>query len=116
MAQTDIFGVNEPKLDKLVLDIGETAERISNKFNLIEQLVCDTSLFYECESGNVFRTDFEKIKDNFPVVNRNILTYSADLVRVKERVYLTEDTISRNLSQDRAKILSDSTNRYSGKY
>lgn len=115
MAQTDVFGVNEPKLDLLVLDIGETAERISNKLNLIDKLVYDTSSFYECESGNVFRANFEKIKDNFPVVNRNILAYSADLVRAKGKVYSTEDTIAQNFSQATGTILSNSTERYSGK-
>lgn len=112
MAQTEIFGINEPKLDYLVLDIGETADRISNKLNLIDKLVYDTTSCFECESGNVFRTNFEKVKDNFPVVNRNILNYSVDLVKAKEKVYRTEDIISQEFSSSTATILSNSTDRY----
>ena len=46
MKQQEVFGINEPKLDNLVLEIGEIAERIKAQFLELEDLVDGTVSFY----------------------------------------------------------------------
>ena len=111
-----VFGINEPKLDALVVEIGEIAERIKTKFTRLEEIAAETSSFYECESGTNFRNSFAKLSQNFSIVTKNILCYSSDLVRVKGRLYSTSDTISENLTLEKGNVLSNSIDRYIGKF
>jgi hypothetical protein len=112
MEETNVFGINESKLDSLVLEFCDTAERISNKFYLIENLVEDTNTFFECSSGDLYRTNFRRVIENFPVVNRNILNYSNDLVGAKQRLYSIEDTVSQNFIQAHKEVLSNTVEEY----
>ena len=76
-------GINEQKIDKLVLDINNYAERINNVLNNMEDLVNSTNSFFLEEVGNEFRNNFKQLSSNFPTVKTNILSYSQDLIKVK---------------------------------
>lgn len=110
-----VFGIDEPKIDQLAVEIVEVAERVNKKFLELDDLVSSTSSFYECESGTNFRNSFAKIKQNFPIVNKNILCYSSDLVKVKTRVYNTHSVIEQNFATAKEEVLSNSIDRYIGK-
>lgn len=116
MKQQEVFGINEPKLDNLVLEIGEIAERIKAQFLELEDLVDGTVSFYECECGTNFRNSFAKLRQNFPIVNKNILCYSQDLVKVKARIYGVHNTVEKNFTIAKGEILSNSIERYKEKY
>lgn len=115
-SNANVFGINEPKLEQLVLEISEVAERVNKKFIELSDLVNSTSLFYDCESGSNFRNSFDKLKANFPIVNKNILCYSFDLVKVKSRLYNIDTTVERNFSIAKGEVLSKSIDRYVDKF
>ena len=112
MGKADIFGINEPKLDLMILEIAETMNRISNKFNNIETLIHDTKTYFVCESGNLFRNSFSNNKDNFQAINRNILSYSGDLVKVKKRFQMVTSETTTQVLQAKSEILSNSVDKY----
>ncbi|MEG1495125.1 MAG: hypothetical protein RSB99_02195 [Bacilli bacterium] len=93
---SNLSGINEGGLDKLALDIYDTAERIHNILNTLDDLVTGTTSYYNCESGNQLRSKFQDLKAGFTVINQNIQNYGNDLVKAK---YLY-----KNLSDDIATI------------
>ena len=95
MSQTDVFGINEDKLDRLILDISDAADRINSKFNLLNRLVEETSNYFVCDSGNRFRNAYSLTKENFSIVNKNIATITSDLVKAKSRLHKVDDDKSR---------------------
>ncbi len=112
MKQSDVIGINEEKLDQLIIEIGDAADRINNKFNLLERLVADTSSFFECEVGDRYRNNFNLTKANFAIVNKNILAMSSELVKAKMRLYKLEDNVKVQFSKQGDSIISNSLQRY----
>lgn len=115
MADEKLVGINEAKLDSLILQIGEIAERINNKFNLIEQLISETSSYFQCEIGTNYRLKFNGTKSNFEIVNKNILNMAADLVNVKSMMQKTNANAIDYFQQSAAQELSNSLNKYERK-
>lgn len=112
MNDESLVGINEGKLDSLILQIHDYAERINNKFNLLEQLVYDSQSFFQCDVGDEFRTKFGETKSNFTIVNKNILNIASDLVRVKENYINTNDKAIDNFNKSGSEVLSNSIDRY----
>lgn len=110
MADEKLVGINEAKLDSLILQIGEFAERINNKFNLIEQLVSESSSYFQCDPGTDFRLKFNSTKSNFEIVNKNILNMAADLVSVKSMMHKTNANAIDYFQKSAMQELSNSLN------
>ena len=115
MDKVELFGINEQKLNELVLEINDCAARINTKFNLIDGLVSDTSSYFKCESADAFRSNFEILKENFTVVNKNIVTMSNDLVKVKTRISTVDEQNIKDFNQAKKDILSNSLEKYERK-
>ena len=112
MEQTDVIGINEEKLDQLIMEIGDIADRINNKFNLLENLVSESSSFFECEAADRYRNNFNLIKVNFAIVNKNILAMSSELVKAKARLYNIEDEVKIEFSKQGGSVISNSLQMY----
>jgi len=110
MSENKLIGINEGKLDSLVLEIYDSAERINNKFNLLEQLISDSQNYFDCKEGNEFRTKFNNTKSNFSIVNKNILNMASDLVKVKATMKKTNSEAIDLLSKSDKEFLSNSFN------
>ncbi len=110
MADEKLVGINEAKLDSLILQIGEIAERINNKFNLIEQLVSDSASYFQCGIGTDFRLKFNNTKSNFEIVNKNILNMAADLVSAKSTMQKTNANAIDYFQKSAVQELSNSLN------
>ncbi len=83
VSQVPTAGINEARLSKLKIEINDYAQRINNVFQCIGDLVDGTKLYFDCESGNLFRDHFDSLKENFAIVNQNILSYTEDLSKVE---------------------------------
>ena len=81
--QHEASGISEARLERLMVEILDSAERVNSIFADVADLVAGTSNYFICESGNRFREQFETVKTSFPVVSRNILAYNDDLLAVK---------------------------------
>ncbi len=108
ISSTKIRGIDEPKLDKLIIDIYDYADRIKRLLNEVDDLVLETSNFYYCNEADEFRKKFEVLKSSFPSVNRNIISYAEDLISAK----LKFNNIDRDLSDKTnlaKQVISNST-------
>lgn len=76
--------INEQLIDRLILNLGDYAERSNKIINEINSLAASTKSYYECENGDKFRTRCEQITSEKNTLNKNILSYTNDLVRLKE--------------------------------
>ena len=75
--------INEDLIDRLILNLGEYAERSNKIINEINTLAADTKNYYDCENGDKFRTKCEQITSEKNTLNKNILSYTNDLVKLK---------------------------------
>lgn len=115
MEKAEMFGVNEQKLNELVLEITDCATRLNAKFNLIESLINDTKMYFNCETADTFRSNFETLKENFPIVNKNIVNMSNDLVKVKLKLTTLDEQNIINFNKAKQDILSNSLDKYERK-
>ena len=110
-----IFGINEPKLDVLILDIADIAERVNQKLETYERLMTETHSFFDCESGEKYRRNFRLLSTTIPVIKKNILYYSNDLVNVKQRIYKNEATVNDSMHLERIRLIQyHNVDRYHG--
>ena len=91
-----VVGINEQKLDQLVLDIIDASTRIKSKLDKIEMLVDETSTFYNCSAADNYRSKFNDFKSNFSIVNKNFIDMSNDLLNVKLSKRLVEEDVKDN--------------------
>ncbi len=81
--ETTVTGINERKLTILKEEIQDYATRINSIFDDMTTLVEESKSYFNCESGDFFRNHFLLLKENFSVVNQNILNYADDLTNVQ---------------------------------
>ena len=96
----ELNGINESGVDKLILDISNSADRINEILNKISELINDTSNYFNCENAIIFRQNFNNLKINFPIVSKNILQYTADLVKVKVNYNNRKDIIIQKINDN----------------
>ncbi len=80
----EVTGINEDRINNLILEIGNYQDEVSNIFNSIEDTVNNLYSGYVCEAGSVFSRKFDTMKRNFPTVKKNMETYAEDLIRAKD--------------------------------
>ena len=97
----NVVGINEQKIDKLVINVNNYVERIINVLNNMEDLVNSTEVFFQEEIGNEFRSNFKQLSSNFPIVKTNILSYSHDMIQVKLNYQKTMITIAENFKYNK---------------
>lgn len=102
--QENLNGVNEASIDKLIMDICDLVERMNGTLNCIDELVDGTTTYFICENADLFRQNFASIKSNFPIVNKNILEYTTDLVKVKMNYNTRRETIIKELNSSSADV------------
>lgn len=76
-------GIEEKKIDRLVLDIVDYTEKINSTLNQIDDVMSTIKDYYVCENATMFEKKFTTLRDNFAIVQKNLLSYSTDLVKVK---------------------------------
>ena len=94
-----INGINEALIDKLIIEIYDYADKINSTLTCIDELVQNTNIYFDCESADLFRNNFNNVKANFKIVNKNILDYSNDYVKIKNNYNHRRITIIKNFNQ-----------------
>lgn len=74
-----IIGINSVGLKKLILEIYDYRDKISNILNSSESLIENTREYYNSLDGVEIRAKFKSFSDNFDVFIKNIKSYSDDL-------------------------------------
>lgn len=93
----NITGINEQKIDKLVLDIYAYADRVKQILGEVERIVENTSSVYKTDSASEFISDFNLNKQKFDTIAKIILSYSEDMINVKANYKKRTTSVSEEL-------------------
>lgn len=88
-------GINEEKLNKLILDIYDYSEKINNTLNSISDLVMKTKDYYNSKEAELYRKKYDDYKTNYVNIIKNINSYADDLLTLK-RKYINFDVEMKN--------------------
>ena len=83
-ASNEINGINDNLLDKLIADVGSSADELLEILNKIDDEVSEAQKCVNCSSFVYFKEAYEGINPNYKIVNSNILSYGVDYAKVKE--------------------------------
>lgn len=83
MPNNNVMGINEEKLTATIASINDDILKISNIFENMETIMADSGKCLSGELGNSMQAKFNEIKFNFPIVKKNLLTYSTELTNIK---------------------------------
>ena len=97
-------GINLDSVDKLILDIYTYAEKVNKTLNHISDVVDQTKNFYACEAADNYRNKFNSFKTNFKVVNKNLISYAEDLIKLKNRYQNMSDDMTQTIKKAIANI------------
>ena len=97
-------GINLDSIDKLILDIYNYAERVNKTLNQISDVVDQTKNFYAWESADNYRNKFNSFRTNFKVVNKNLISYAEDLIKLKNRYQNMSDEMTQTIKKAIANI------------
>ena len=88
-------GINEEKLNKLILDIYDYSEKINNTLNHISEIVMKTKNCYNSKEAELYRKMYDDYKTNYVNIIKNINSYADDLLTLK-RKYINFDVDMKN--------------------
>ncbi len=108
-------GINEEKLDKLVIEIYDYADKIKLLLNEVDDLATSTNNFFICDSGTDFRNKFNSLKTNFSIVNGSIISYAEDLVNAKINFQKIDSDLSIKTKEEAKKVIDSSIGQYQEK-
>ncbi len=83
MHNRDVAGISVENLDKLMLDIINYAEKSRHITNDIEALVRESAEYFDTEEADLFRDRYERLLPEIDTINRNILIFKDDLLKLK---------------------------------
>lgn len=82
------------KIDKVILEINDYAEKISNILTNIDDLVDKNIVYFNCSSKEKFIKIHNENRSNFQIVVKNILSYADDLTKLKNNYNIISDNIA----------------------
>lgn len=97
-------GINEERLDSLVLDIYDYAEKVNQILNSIDELIIKSNTYFKCESADKVRTHYQELDSSSTMLKQNMLNCANDLARVKYRYQEMNDDIKKIALQGMNKI------------
>lgn len=99
--------INEDGLDKLVLDIYNSAEMVHKIFDNVNELIQQTSDFYQTNISEKFRMKYNDFKINFELVNKKLLGYADELASIKMKYQDLSFGVSQDIKTNMNNISND---------
>ena len=99
--------INESEINKLMTDIIDYSTKIKSKFTRIEDIVCETSNYFDSRVANDFRNKFNLFKSDLDMVVSNILSYNTDLMNLKSRYKNNISNLSDQIKKDTTNIIDN---------
>lgn len=78
--------IRESDLDNLIISIMDTADDLSIIFDKINKEVFELQEYFKCDAMDSILNEYDEIKSNYSIIHDNILTYSDDLIDVKNKI------------------------------
>lgn len=79
----ELIGVNEDKIDALILDVYDFIEKINGALDKIDSEVDRVCLNNDCSAIQALKTKFSEQRAYFPIINSNLVKYTETLLKVK---------------------------------
>lgn len=96
-------GISTDKIDKLMLDILDYAEKNNKILNQIQTLVNNSSKYFICDAGNSYRKKFNEFFNEASTVNKNILSYNDDYRSIKNHYLQVSKDAAENIKINASK-------------
>lgn len=103
----DLISINEEGIDKLFLDICDYSERINNILNQIDDLINYSANYFKSDSYNAVLNKYLELKISINNVKHNILSYSNDLITVKNKFRNNATDITLEVKKQANNIYSE---------
>lgn len=84
-------GVSLDRIDKLMTDIYDYADKSNRILKDIESLANETQDYFVSDEANLFRNKISELLHESTTINKNILSYNTDMMKVKERYISIND-------------------------
>lgn len=94
-----IAGINVDGINSLINEIYEYAEKLKGEFNSIESELEYVKEFYNCSATANFSEKVQALKQNFTILNNNILDYTKDFSKIKKNYRERMAELSTNLKK-----------------
>lgn len=85
MEVNELVGIDENKIDKLVLDLYNSIEKINNVLNSIDDELNKANSYFDCTAGKSLYSKFASQKTMFPIINDNFMKDTELLIKVKSK-------------------------------
>lgn len=95
-------GMSLDRIDKLMTDIYDYAEKSNKILKDIESLANETKEYFISDEGNLFRTRINELLHESTTINKNILSYNTDMMTVKNH-YLNINDSGTKIMEEAAK-------------
>lgn len=94
------YSISEDELGILSFEVLDYADRISEIFNKLDLCIEQLSLQYQGQACVEIVNHYKQLKQSFPVIKRNLRTYSDDFIKLIQRMQ-ESDTYLAGLLQDK---------------
>ena len=81
----DAVGINEDKINSLVLDIYDYIEKINAILSNIDNEMEKTSTCFKFKTGDSLRKKYSDLRANYSIINKNLMGYTEKLIKVKSK-------------------------------
>jgi len=104
MNNQELIGVNDDKIDALILDVYDFIEKINSALNKIESEVDRVSLNCDCSAIRSLKTKFSEQRAYFPIISSDLVKYTEILMKVKARTIDFSSDLGMNIKRDSSKV------------
>ena len=97
MATNRTYAINESVIDNIVTEIISITEEIQSIFNKIDATIEKTESVYVCESASTLRKNYSALRESYPIIISNLLTYGTDMTSLKKKYRTNVEILGENL-------------------
>ena len=90
--------IKQPAYDNLMLELNDYVDKIEVILRDTEMKIHDTNEYFKGEVGDSVREKFDKYFRQIDMMTQNLLTYSNDLLKIKEGLANEDKTLNTMLT------------------
>lgn len=91
MSEQRLAAMDEVRLERLNLEIYDYLERIKVILSQMEELVSQSKTYFDCDSGNLYRSKFQDAFSEQKNVIENIENINEDIIIVRNTYYAFDE-------------------------
>ncbi len=100
----DLIGINEGRIDRLILDCYDYIEKLNTILNNISTEISNTSNYLDCEVVNELKRKYEEQKLFYSAFSNHLVAYTEKLLDVKNKSLANSSDIAAQVIKDSKEI------------